>query len=123
VNCHNGEPENVRTWPVDGLLAASGFIGPDPGGPEGARLFGYVLETVDWRFLPVAGRYAETPEEIEMARGLGTIGSALKPVKLTGNTARTTDTLTRGWSDCTGNEFRIRETFVQQSGTAPLSRR
>lgn len=124
VNCNNGEPENVRTWPVSGLLDAFGFIGPDPGGPEGARLFGYVLETADWRFLPLLGRYAETPEEIETARGLGTVGSGLRPVQLvgTGNLFRT-DTLTRGWATCTGNEYRIRETFVQQSGTSPSPRR
>ena len=108
ANCQNGEPDRSETFAMEGKLESTGYSQ----GPDG--WFGYVLATLDWDFMPFSGSRAQTDEEKDSVRGLGSVGSALRPLQLSGGAAERTDTLTTSWSDCTGTAYRIRTTTVRR---------
>jgi hypothetical protein len=97
TNCHNNLPDNPVKVPVSGDLTADARVGMSL--EENSRpTIRYLLTTLDWRLNPFVfdpglypdadwtTYYASTPEQIEMAAGLGTVMNDLvKGTPLTGN--------------------------------------
>lgn len=105
ANCRNGAPDRPQRFTVSGELEASGALVDlaAPGARPEPNLM-YVLGTTDWNLRPMwggDGPYAETAEEKEGLKGLGTTMSG-RPLKLTGRVTTFSHSAKRAEDKCAG---------------------
>lgn len=95
ANCELRKSVAAQRFNVEGKLEASGAVMDmaAPGAKPDPHLT-YTLGTLDWPFLPLAGRdpYARTAEDKEAVKGSGTIFTM--PIQLTGRVTTSSDVTT-----------------------------
>jgi hypothetical protein len=124
ANCHSGYQMPPYEAPVEGNLEASAGLGL-------GRLV-YTLATTDWRLMPFvldaglygeseySSYYADSPEELEMVAGSGSVSSGFFGVALADGplTEDTETTVTEG-GDCTG---KVTTTVTRRIEVVPADR-
>ena len=116
ANCRNDAPDEAQRFIVSGELEASGaMIDMSFGGEPDPHLL-YVLGTKDWDLRPMwggDGPFAESDEEREGLKGMGTTAS-FRPIKLTDRVTTSSTTTRSGEDDCAGVRTQTTNVRIEQ---------